>query len=120
MYTTALAAKLRGGVGGGADARSRFSQRLALLDASHPAFTRLIVEEMYTQILTLKKHREASIEENANALSATTDLIKRFIKSLPFELTEAQKKAYVQIQADITSNSRFDQLSQREVDDETA
>lgn len=86
-----------------------------LMDKSHPAFKRLIVEEVLTHFMTLKQMRDEAAKEVAKQLSDPKNICDTFIQNLPFELTGAQSKAFLTIQEDLSKTSPMMRLIQGDV-----
>jgi ATP-dependent DNA helicase RecG len=64
--------------------------------------------------LGLRKKRW-EIEEPGISFQRPSDLLKRFISSLPFQLTSAQKRAFSEIEADMKSTRPMNRLLQGDV-----
>jgi len=72
-----------------------------LIDGTHPAQQRLAFEELLAQYLSLQRLRQKLRQFEATALANHDNLIKKLIKQLPFELTQAQKKVRDEIFSDL-------------------
>lgn len=70
-------------------------------DNQHPAKKRLIIEELAAHQLSLHNARTQLRRLPAPALPADSPLVRRFLQSLPFQLTEAQARVYQEIAADM-------------------
>jgi ATP-dependent DNA helicase RecG len=87
----------------------------ALIEKHHPAFKRLIVEEVLTHFITLKQQRQRIKKEKSQCLLDTAKLISPFVEKLPFELTGAQKRAYQEIRHDLSLKTPMMRLVQGDV-----
>jgi len=67
----------------------------------HPAQQRLAFEELLAHQLSLQILREKIQSQGAEKLSTGGELLKQYLKKLPFELTNAQKNVVEVIQKDI-------------------
>lgn len=73
-------------------------------------------EEGFVFEILLAHYRTKQIEQNkAPILVQTNGFIKKFLKSLPFDLTSDQKKVVTQIFADLTSGKPMNRLLQGDV-----
>ncbi len=72
-----------------------------LTDGTHPAQQRLAFEELLAQYLSLQRLRQKLRQFKATVLISNDTLIKKLIKRLPFELTQAQKIARDEIFPDL-------------------
>lgn len=78
-------------------------------------FRAVFDEVFYMQVgLALKKKRR---ERDMSGIShrAPGDLVRRFVDSLPFELTTAQRRAWLEIEADMRKETPMNRLLQGEV-----
>lgn len=73
----------------------------ALDEGVHPAQQRLAFEELLTHQLSLQQLREKIQSQGAEVLSDGGELLKKYLKLLPFELTGAQKKVTEIIKRDV-------------------
>jgi len=88
----------------------------SLLDKTHIAFDRLKFDELLAQQLSLKKMQIELKKYNAPSFSTQNNqLLKTFIKNLPFELTDGQKNAWAEISIDLAKNSPMQRLLQGDV-----
>jgi len=81
-----------------------------------PAQKRLIFEELFliqTGLAFKKKH--AGKIQTGTAFKTRGDLIKRFIKLLPFQLTKAQKRVLADIMEDLEKEKPMNRLIQGDV-----
>ncbi len=86
-----------------------------LNDTKLPAFKRLALEELLAQHLSLKRLRMMLQANQGLGFSAQGNLSQQFLKMLPFELTNAQKKAVDDIYYDITLDKPMLRLVQGDV-----
>ncbi len=87
----------------------------AILNNQHPAQQRLIVEELLAYQLRLRAYRLRIRQAASYVLNDDQTVLKRFIKTLPFALTEPQQHAIDAIVADITSKTPMMRLLQGDV-----
>ncbi len=77
---------------------------------------RLVFEELFVLQMNLALIREANKNLDSVALEIKPDgLVDRFIKALPFELTNAQKAAVDEIRRDLTKKEPMQRLLQGDV-----
>ena len=89
---------------------------LAEIDAGkHPCQLRLSFEELLAHYMSLRNLRNLARKENAPALAEGDDSVARFISSLPFELTGAQRRVITEITADLKSPHPMMRLIQGDV-----
>ena len=75
---------------------------LALLESGeHPAQQRLILEELLAHHLSVLKVRQNSDAQLALSLKPNFSLLERFLGSLPFSPTNAQRRVVEEIQQDL-------------------
>jgi len=88
----------------------------ALVDGSHPAVRRLAFEELLAHHLSLLRLRQ-KLQEVAQAPRLTGDgvLRRRFLESLPFQLTSAQQRVDAEIARDLASSRAMLRLVQGDV-----
>ncbi|MDX1675678.1 MAG: ATP-dependent DNA helicase RecG, partial [Longimicrobiales bacterium] len=72
-------------------------------------------ELFFLQLLHARAHRAATKEREGIAFRRTNALLRPFHKALPFELTDAQKRAVREILDDMTSDRRMNRLLQGDV-----
>lgn len=75
---------------------------LELAERSHPSFRRLAFEELLAHQLALRQLRARRRGLRAPALTGDGGLRGRLLASLPFELTEAQRRVGEEIALDLT------------------
>lgn len=90
-----------------------------LQNNTHPMKQRLIFEELLTHILSLRELRQR-VKENAactikSEQNSEQSLANKFLKSLPFKLTNAQDKVVDDIQADLIKSFPMQRLVQGDV-----
>ena len=74
----------------------------ALREGEHPAQLRLALEELVAHNLTLQGLRAQQQSEGAPVLAGNPALLNRFLDSLPFTPTGAQRRVMAEIHDDIT------------------
>lgn len=88
---------------------------LAQLESGrHPARQRLAFEELLAHQLSLRRLRQQTKQHTAPALTSS-GLGQRFIERLPFPLTQAQRRVYTEIQADLATPRPMLRLLQGDV-----
>jgi len=87
----------------------------SLYDKSHPAYQRLIFEELLAHRYALKRIRQSVKVAHIEATKVDHDQIHQFIRNLPFELTEAQQKAWRDIEGDLSLQKPMLRLIQGDV-----
>ncbi|QYK05000.1 ATP-dependent DNA helicase RecG [Shewanella zhangzhouensis] len=86
-----------------------------LEQGQHPAQQRLVQEELLAHNLSMLKIRERSNQDAAEPLAATSQLIPRFLESLPFAPTNAQSRVVAEIHADMAKATPMMRLVQGDV-----
>jgi ATP-dependent DNA helicase RecG len=86
-----------------------------MLQGRHPCQRRLAFEELLAHFLSLRSLRELARTESALPLPGGGDEVKRFIATLPFELTAAQKRVSDEILADLAKPHPMMRLIQGDV-----
>ncbi|RDF08987.1 ATP-dependent DNA helicase RecG [Haemophilus paraphrohaemolyticus] len=81
----------------------------------HPAQKRLIFEELLAHNLAMQQLRLGIKQQYAEPLSYKTDLKQRFLASLPFQPTNAQKRVTEDIEHDLAQPSPMMRLVQGDV-----
>lgn len=81
----------------------------------HPARQRLAYDELLANQLTIALLRQKQKKTKGRALPGDDGLFDRALKSLPFELTNAQKGAVEEIRADMRTSERMHRLLQGDV-----
>ncbi len=86
----------------------------ALEDRSHPAWRRLIFEELLAQQLSLRRARAARSRQRAEPLRELAG-VERLLAVLPFGLTGAQRRAWREISDDLAAGEPMNRLLQGDV-----
>lgn len=86
-----------------------------LIQGRHPAQQRLAFEELLTQHMSLKRLRAAVRERRAPVLGGDGVLGRRWLKSLPFQLTGAQQRVIGDVAVDIAQPRPMLRLVQGDV-----
>ncbi len=86
-----------------------------LAEGRHPCRLRLAFEELLAHYLSLRRLRQLARRERAVALTGGDAATRRFIGSLPFELTGAQRRAVDEIAADLEQPHPMMRLVQGDV-----
>lgn len=86
-----------------------------LMDRTHPAWTRVKLDELLAQQLSLKRAQQARRDKNAAPLTTIGDLSHRFLSNLPFTLTAAQQRVVNEIQHDLKEPFPMQRLLQGDV-----
>jgi len=81
----------------------------------HPAQQRLAFEELLAHHLALKLRKRALSADPAFVLADATQLTARFLKALPFALTQAQARALAEAEGDLVSGAPMARLLQGDV-----
>ncbi|MBT2766805.1 ATP-dependent DNA helicase RecG [Stenotrophomonas sp. ISL-67] len=87
----------------------------ALAAGTHPAQRRLALEELLAHHLSLRRQRIALQAHHAPALAGPGGLAKALLKQLPFALTGAQKRVFIQIREDLAQPRPMLRLVQGDV-----
>ncbi|MDH3533894.1 MAG: ATP-dependent DNA helicase RecG [Gammaproteobacteria bacterium] len=89
---------------------------LASIEAGrHPCQVRLSFEELLAHYMSLRNLRHLARKEAAPALAAGSVLQRRFIDSLPYQLTGAQNRVIAEISADLQEPHPMMRLIQGDV-----
>lgn len=96
------------------------SDETALVDGTHPAWTRIKFEELLAQQLSLKRAHEerrtrAAPVMSRRSLNEPESLVARFLGTLPFRLTGAQERVCAEIAAELTLPHPMQRLLQGDV-----
>jgi ATP-dependent DNA helicase RecG len=86
----------------------------SLEDRSHPAWRRVIFDELLAQQLSLRRARAARADREAVPLDRS-DLVERVRAGLPFTLTGAQDRAWREVSADLAARHPMNRLLQGDV-----
>jgi len=85
-----------------------------LIDREGPAWDRIRFDELVAQQLLLRRARLSKKQESACALKSHA-LASQLQKSLPFQLTGAQRKVWQEISGDLASDAPMQRLLQGDV-----
>ncbi len=85
-----------------------------LQEARHPAYQRLIFEELLAHYLSLRQLRQRMQQHDAPVLKAG-NYAQAFLNALPFSLTAAQQRVYMEIQQDLQQPRPMQRLVQGDV-----
>jgi ATP-dependent DNA helicase RecG len=85
------------------------------LDRQTPYHRRLIFDEFFMLELILASRKKGMQNENAPPIPVNTAIESKFLKSLPFELTNAQKKVILEVQKDMALARPMNRLVQGDV-----
>jgi ATP-dependent DNA helicase RecG len=77
----------------------------ALADRSHVTQQRLALEELLAHNLSMHRLRQRQLSRHAPGMTLTDGLENRFIRGLPFSLTNAQQKVCAEIARDLQKDS---------------
>jgi ATP-dependent DNA helicase RecG len=86
----------------------------AFEDRSHPAWRRLIFEELLAQQLSLRRARAARARQRAVPLP-DADGPAKLLGALPFALTGAQRRAWTEVSRDLAGGEPMNRLLQGDV-----
>jgi len=86
-----------------------------LLDRKHPTQRRLAYEELLAQQLSMRKLRRAVQVHKAPVIAGDASQRQQLLKSLPFELTQAQQRVTAEILADLNQPFPMQRLVQGDV-----
>jgi ATP-dependent DNA helicase RecG len=86
----------------------------SLEDRSHPAWRRVIFEELLAQQLSLRRARAARADRRAPPLRES-GLVERLLRLLPFALTGAQRRAWGEVARDLAAEQPMNRLLQGDV-----
>lgn len=86
-----------------------------LIQMTHPAQKRLIIEELLAYQLSIRVTRETHNQGQAAALPYPEAAIHQFIQNLPFALTSAQQRVIGEIRADLQKQRPMMRLLQGDV-----
>lgn len=88
-------------------------ERLSQKD--HPAYHRLIIEELISHHFSLQKIKEENKTQIASKITISETKIEEFLEKLPFELTDDQKNAWQAIRSDLSQEKPMLRLLQGDV-----
>lgn len=86
-----------------------------LVSRQHPAFKRLICEELYSHYISLKNLKRTANGKNSPVVVANKKILEAFLSKLPFTLTNAQSKVWDEIQEDLAKETPMLRLVQGDV-----
>src|SRR5262249_14513323 len=86
-----------------------------LLSGRHPAQRRLAFEELLAHQLSLRMLRQTIKSDPAEPLRDVAAVEQKLLKSLPFELTGAQRKALAEVDRDLVADRPMVRLVQGDV-----
>ncbi len=87
----------------------------ALLERTHPAWTRVKFDEVLAQQLSMKRAHAARRQQGAPVLPLVGALSEALLRSLPFSLTSAQHRVLEEIRADLRQAYPMQRLLQGDV-----
>jgi ATP-dependent DNA helicase RecG len=87
----------------------------ALLERTHPAWTRVKFDELLAQQLSMKRAQAARRQQGAPALPVVGALSDALLQALPFTLTEAQQRVLQEIRTDLLAHYPMQRLLQGDV-----
>jgi ATP-dependent DNA helicase RecG len=87
----------------------------ALMERSHPAWTRMKFDELLAQQLSLKRAQSARRAKGSAALPAVGALSEALLRALPFRLTAAQQRVLAEIRSDLRQSFPMQRLLQGDV-----
>jgi ATP-dependent DNA helicase RecG len=87
----------------------------ALVERSHPTWTRMKFDELLAQQLSLKRAQAARRSKGAPPLTVIGPLSQAFLAQLPFRLTGAQERVLAEIRADLRAPYPMQRLLQGDV-----
>ena len=86
-----------------------------LTERTHPAWRRLKFDELLAQQLSLRMARAVRREKNAPKIAPKGELARHLLASLPFGLTGAQQRVFVEIERDMAQPHPMQRLLQGDV-----
>lgn len=86
-----------------------------LLAGTHPAQQRLVFEELLAHQVSLRKLRLQHQRIRATALAVESELKRRLLAELPFQLTAAQQRVVTEIERDLWQTRPMQRLVQGDV-----
>ena len=90
----------------------------SIQNRTHPAWRRVQLEELLAQQISLQQAKQKRLMRQAVSMSPTPleqGVLSQFIKSLPFDLTGAQKKVWQEIIQDLSRPYPMNRLLQGDV-----
>ncbi len=87
----------------------------ALLERTHPAWTRMKFDELLAQQLSMKRAQAARRQQGAPVLASVGELTHALLAALPFALTGAQQRVLGEIRTDLQAPYPMQRLLQGDV-----
>ncbi len=87
----------------------------ALMERTHPAWTRMKFDELLAQQLSMKRAQAARRQQGAPTLATVGNLSTAFMLALPFALTAAQHRVLDEIRSDLRAPYPMQRLLQGDV-----
>ena len=87
----------------------------ALMERTHPAWTRMKFDELLAQQLSMKRAQAARRQQGAPMLTTVGTLSQSFMLALPFALTAAQHRVLDEIRSDLGAPYPMQRLLQGDV-----
>ncbi len=87
----------------------------ALMERTHPAWTRMKFDELLAQQLSMKRAQAARRQQGAPMLTTVGNLSTAFMLALPFALTAAQHRVLDEIRSDLRAPYPMQRLLQGDV-----
>ena len=87
----------------------------ALMERTHPAWTRMKFDELLAQQLSMKRAQAARRQQGAPMLTTVGTLSQSFMLALPFALTAAQHRVLDEIRCDLSAPYPMQRLLQGDV-----
>lgn len=81
----------------------------------HPAWLRIKFDELLAQQLSMRLHYQQRSKHISPVLQIKKELTKKVLSSLPFNLTNAQKKTFLEISHDLSKSYPMQRLLQGDV-----
>lgn len=76
---------------------------------------RLVFDEFFLFSLSLDKMKQEKSKEKSKFLFSFHPVVDEFLSSLPFTMTEAQKRTWLEVRGDVGSGTRMNRLIQGDV-----
>lgn len=76
---------------------------------------RLVFDEFFLFLLSVRKLKEENQENSTGALFTSLELTERFLNGLPYRLTNAQLRTWQEMRQDLTSGRKMNRLIQGDV-----
>ena len=88
---------------------------IAILERTHPAYQRLILEELFAHHTSMRKLKEQLVQRKSPKLLISEKLKQQFLNTLPFKLTPAQARVCAEINEDLSNDTPMLRLVQGDV-----